>query len=142
VRIQINSDKNIRVDERVISFVTGKADQVLGRYEDKLTRVDFHLSDANSHKSGALDKRCVVEARPAGHQPVVVKVAAANVRSAVTGSLAKLRSALEKYFGRSASGLHRAEESTRLLKRTKITDRKAANPRAASGTRKTRKKAA
>jgi hypothetical protein len=139
LRIQVNSDKNISVDDRVISFVRDKADRALGRYEGRLMHVDFHLSDANSHKPGALDKRCVVEARPSGHQPVVVKVAARNVRSAVTGALGKMQSALEKFFGRSASGVHRGAESSRPLKRTAAARAKLAK---ASATKTTARKAA
>jgi hypothetical protein len=104
VQIHVNSDKTITMDSRLVSFVRGEAERALGRYEGKLTRVEFHLSDVNSHKSGALDKRCSAEARPAGHQPLAVTMAAANVRSAVHGSLSKLQSALERHFGRSTKG--------------------------------------
>jgi hypothetical protein len=42
----------------------------------------------------------MVEARPAGHRPVAVTMTAANVRSAVQGSLSKMRNALGTFFGR------------------------------------------
>jgi hypothetical protein len=98
VLIHVNSDKNIRVDDRVMAFVQGETDRALRRYAENLTRVDFHITDVNSHKFGLLDKRCLIEARPSGHPPVVATMVAPNVRSAVTGSLSKLRTALERYF--------------------------------------------
>jgi hypothetical protein len=52
--------------------------------------VNFHLSDVNSHKFGLLDKRCLLEAHPAGRQPLVVTVEAPNVRSAIHAALTKL----------------------------------------------------
>jgi hypothetical protein len=102
LQILVNSDKNIAVDTRVISYVYKEANHALSRYENRLTRLEFHLSDVNSHKFGALDKRCMVEARPAGGRPLAATMSAANVPSAVRGSLSKLRSALETYFARSA----------------------------------------
>jgi hypothetical protein len=101
LKIQVNSDKNIQVDKRVISWVRDRAERTLKPYQRNLTRVEFHLSDVNSHKFGTHDKRCLVEARPAHRKPLAVTAAAANVRGAVQGALSKVRSALEKYFGRS-----------------------------------------
>jgi len=104
MQIYVNSDNNIRVDTRVVSFVRTEAERALKPYTDKLTRVQVHLSDVNSHKFGTQDKRCVVEARPAGSQPLVVTAAAANVRSAVQGSLSKMQVALERHFERTGKG--------------------------------------
>lgn len=100
MQIQVNSDKNIPVDTRVINFVEGEANRVLKRFAGKLTRVEFHLSDVNAKKFGTHDKRCLVEVRPAGHRPLTVSNAAATVEAAVGGVLIKLRSALETLFGR------------------------------------------
>ena len=107
MRIQINSDKNIGVDTRVTHFVEGEANRVLKRFAGKLTRVEFHLSDVNAHKFGTHDKRCLVEARPAGHRPLTVSNAAATVPAAVGGVLIKLRSALQALFGRTGNGAAR-----------------------------------
>jgi hypothetical protein len=52
VRVQINSDKNISVDTRVIQFVRGETNRCLKRFAGKLTRVEVHLSDVNSRKFG------------------------------------------------------------------------------------------
>jgi hypothetical protein len=111
LQIYVNGDKNVRVDDRVISFVQGEADRALGRYKDRLTRVDFHLSDVNSHKFGLLDKRCLVEARPAGHQPVAVTLVASNVRAAINGSLSKLQTALERCLARPKRAKSHDEEA-------------------------------
>ena len=100
MKIQVNSDKNIKLDDRVVSFVRQKADHALKQFARKLTRVEFHLSDVNSHKFGPQDKRCIIEARPAGRRPLGVTATAGTIRSAVHSSLSKLQNALEKYFGR------------------------------------------
>lgn len=115
MKIQVNSDKNIKVDDRVVSFVRQKADHALKRFARKLTRVEFHLSDVNSHKFGPQDKRCMIEARPAGRRPLGVTTTAGTIRSAVHGSLSKLQNALEKYFGRLGQG---AKTAARPLTRS------------------------
>jgi hypothetical protein len=102
VQIQVNSDKNIVVDTRVTNFIEGEANRALKRFAGKLTRVEFHLSDVNAHKFGTHDKRCLVEARPAGHRPLTASSSAATLTAAVEGVLVKLRSALKTLFGRMA----------------------------------------
>ena len=58
---------------------------------DRLTRVEIWVSDENSHKGGADDKRCSMEAHPKGRKPVGVKNYAADIPAAAT----KLSHALE-----------------------------------------------
>ena len=107
MQIHVNSDGNISADSRVVSFVSLEADRAIGRYKDRLERLEFHLSDVNSHKSGTHDKRCVVEARAAGRRPLVVSMAARNLRVSIRGSLTKLKNSLEKHFGRSSPASRR-----------------------------------
>ena len=113
MRIQINSDKNIAVDRRVIQFVRGEVNRFLKRFGSKLTRVEVHLSDVNSRKFGINDKRCLIEARPARYRPVTATNRAQTVRRAVGGALTKLRSGLETFYGR----LQRRGEDTVTPKR-------------------------
>ena len=63
----------------------------------------MHLSDANSDaKNGTSDIRCLLEARPTGHQPVAISHQAATVTEAVDGAAGKLKRALESLLGRLA----------------------------------------
>jgi hypothetical protein len=119
MRIQVNSDKTITVDSRVISFVDSEVKRSLGRFEDRLTRVEVHLSDVNSYKRGSRDKRCMVEARPAGAQPLAVTMAAARVDAAVRGALSKLRRALEAAFGRAGKQTRVAGGESTLARQTR-----------------------
>jgi len=100
MRVQVNSDKTITVDSRVISFVESEVNRSLGRFNARLTSVEVHLSDVNSYKRGSQDKRCIVEARPAGFPPQAVTMAAARVDAAVRGALSKMRRLLDSTFGR------------------------------------------
>ncbi|HGG63190.1 MAG TPA: ribosomal subunit interface protein [Rhodobacteraceae bacterium] len=62
---------------------------------DRLTRVEIWVSDENSHKGGADDKRCSMEAHPKGRKPVGVKNFAADIPAAIRGAATKLSHALE-----------------------------------------------
>ena len=81
-------------------FVADKVNRVLKRFTDRLTRVEVHLTDVNSHKFGTTDKRCMVEVRPARHRPLTVTNGARTVKQSVGGALTKMRSALQTFFDR------------------------------------------
>lgn len=100
MRIQLNSDKNIAVDERLTQFIEREVNGGLKGFISRLTRVEVFLSDVNSHKPGIRDKRCLIEARPARHRPLVTSNQAGTIKDATKGALTKLRSSLQTFFGR------------------------------------------
>src|SRR5262249_2071857 len=134
---QINSDKNIAVDTRVIQFARGEVNRVLKRFAGRLTRVEVHLSDVNSRKFGVNDKRCLIEARPARHRPLSAANRASTVRQAIGGALIKLRAGLEPFFGRLES---RGEDTvTPTRSRPAIGRRRAPAPGGSSSARTTKR---
>ena len=94
------SDKHIAVDVRTQNWVTATVEVTLERHLEDLTRVEVHLSDENGGKSGPKDKRCKMEARPKGHQPILVSHDADSLTQAVEGAAQKLEHALEHLFGK------------------------------------------
>jgi ribosome-associated translation inhibitor RaiA len=72
----------------------------LEHFDELLTRVVVHISDENAHKSGGDDKRCQIEARPKGHQPISVTHKAEAMGLAIDGAAEKMRHALEHLTGR------------------------------------------
>ena len=103
MQIQINTDKTITMDISLARFVKAEITRALGRFESQLTRVEVHLSDVNSHKPGPYDKRCQIEARPAGRKPVSVSIEAETVAEAVEGAANKMKRLLMSAFGRTRS---------------------------------------
>ena len=65
-----------------------------------MTRIVVHLHDDNGTKAGAHDKRCQIEARPKGLQPVSVTHKAESLDFAVDGAIEKLNHALSHQFGK------------------------------------------
>ena len=94
------SDKHIDSDKRTQDWVTATVEVTLERQLEDLTRVEVHLSDENGGKSGPKDKRCKMEARPKGHQPILVSHDADSLTQAVEGAAQKLEHALEHLFGK------------------------------------------
>jgi hypothetical protein len=103
MKIQVNSDNTIAVDANLISFVEQEVDRVLGRFADRLTRVEVHLSDINSiRSSGQPDKRCLIEARPKGARPLAADATEPKLAMAVGAAAGKLRRALTTFFAKAA----------------------------------------
>ena len=101
MKIQINTDKNIPGHEAHAHSVETILEQVLARFSDQITRIEVHLSDENSAaKSGMVDKRCLLEVRLAGRQPVSVSEQAQTVDQAVKGATKKMASSLESELGK------------------------------------------
>lgn len=103
MQIQINTDHHIEGHEALVAWATGEVKTALGRHSDHITRVEVHLSDENGHKTGQSDKRCVMEARLEGRQPMAVTHHAENLHQAVTGAADKLARVIESTLGRAAA---------------------------------------
>jgi len=100
VQVQINTDHNIEGREALAVHVSGVVKSALNRISDHITRVEVHLSDENGHKSGQNDKRCVMEARLEGRQPIAVTHHAATLHQAVDGAADKLTRLVESTIER------------------------------------------
>ena len=101
MNIQVNTDNHIQGSEELTRQVEGVVEGSLGRFGEWITRVEVQLSDENSRsKSRDNDKRCVMEARPAGRQPVSVSHQGATVDQALKGSAKKLARLLDDTKGR------------------------------------------
>ena len=98
--IQINTDKNITGSEELTAYLNSTISEALIRYSDKITRLEVHLSDENSHKEGLDDKRCVLEVRVEGMKPIAVTNQADTTEKALSGALDKVVATLHTLFGK------------------------------------------
>jgi hypothetical protein len=109
MKIQINSDKQVKTDEAFGRAARESIGQALERFKDRVTRVEVHLSDINSaSKPGLADKRCAIEARPAGEKPVSVVHTAATVEQAMRGATGKLKRLFTSRFGKADRAVRRS----------------------------------
>lgn len=101
MQIQINTDRNIEGDAKLVQQIKAVVRNSLDRFSERITRVEVHLSDQDSDKSfGTEDKRCLLEARLAGLQPIAVSDRAATLERAVDGAVEKLTRSLDSELGR------------------------------------------
>ena len=98
MNIEVRTDKNIHGGERLISYVRAELTQKFQRYSERITHFLVHISDENGEKSGDNDKRCMIEARPAGLKPVAVTHKAATVDASIHGAIDKLKRSLEHLY--------------------------------------------
>lgn len=92
--IQFSSDNNITGNEDLYAQFREKVENGLRRFGDRVSRVMVHLGDENSKKTGDNDKRCMMEARLDGMEPIAVTAYADNLGQAVHDALGKLKAAL------------------------------------------------
>ena len=100
MQIQINTDSNIEGNEKFAEQVKSVVESKLSHFSEQITRVEVHLSDENSHKSGQDDKRCMLEARLKGRQPIAVTHQASTLDQAVDGAANMIKKAIESDLGR------------------------------------------
>lgn len=113
MQIQLNTDHTITGSEKLGAQLDEKVRGALDRFADRITRVEVHLTDMNGRKSVGDDKRCTIEARIAGRQPLSVSHDAPLVALAIDGAASKMSRALESLFGkRTAARRHAAPAAT------------------------------
>ncbi len=107
MQLLVQADSNIPLTEELHERLELKVRSAASRFEDQLTRILVFLTDVNSTKGGINDKRCVIEARPAGLNPIAVNHHASTAELAIDGASEKLGSLLDTTFGRRGGDRHR-----------------------------------
>lgn len=100
MKIQINTDNNIEGNDEFSQKMQAEVESALERFAEHVTRVEVHLSDENSSHKGGNDKRCIMEVRMEGMQPVVVTDQADTIEEAVNGAADKLEKLIDHELGR------------------------------------------
>lgn len=98
--IHITTDNHIQGRESLVKEVEATLTNSLSRFDPQIMRVEVHLSDENGQKQGDNDKKCKLEARLAGLQPVAVSGTGGNLEQAVSAAVEKLISLLDHKLGR------------------------------------------
>ena len=100
MQVLLNTDNQITGDLRLTGIVETAIQDAVIHFEDQVTRVEVHLNDVNSGKSGPDDHRCMIEARIKGHEPLAVTHHAESLMLALDGATEKLKAAVERLLGR------------------------------------------
>jgi ribosome-associated translation inhibitor RaiA len=100
MKILINTDKNISGTENMREPLKDSIEHAFERLSDHITRIEVKISDENGDKDSALDKRCVMEARLKGMDPIVVTSHGDTIDNAVDEAIDKMKASLDTVIGR------------------------------------------
>ena len=102
MQIIINSNNQVPMNQDSIEQYQSEVAASLERFNDRITRIEVHLTDENSLAKGGVDDiRCLMEARPASQQPVSVEVRAASVEQAIREGTNTLKRRMNTMFEKS-----------------------------------------
>jgi hypothetical protein len=98
--IQINTGKNLSVNNDYEQKINEAITKELKRFDERITRVEVHFSDENSSKEGLNDKKCLLEVRLKGMEPIVVTDFSNSYDLSLSGALVKMKSVLNSKIGK------------------------------------------
>jgi hypothetical protein len=108
MQIQLNSDNHIVGSPGLAQRLQADLEHELRHVASAITRVEVHLNDVNGSKSGPDDKRCMLEARIKGAQPLAVESRAPTIEQAVNAAAGQLYRAVKTSLDKSASAEKRS----------------------------------
>ncbi|MEO5645841.1 MAG: HPF/RaiA family ribosome-associated protein [Bacteroidia bacterium] len=97
--IQINTDNNINLKENEFESFQQQVNDSLGHYTEHISRIEIHLSDENGNKDGNKDKRCMLEARIEGKQPIAVVSYQNTIEESLNDAIDKICASLKTLLG-------------------------------------------
>lgn len=98
--VHVTTDNHISGRQELVGEIEATVSAALVRFKEQLMRVDVHLSDQTSNESSGVDKRCKLEARLAGMQPLATSGDGANLDQAIDAALDRLTNLLEHKLGK------------------------------------------
>lgn len=120
MQVLLHSDPNTDGGQLMAEHLTTVVKEAMGRFGERVTRIEAHLSDVNGQaKTGGDDIHCTLHARLVGSDPIVVKDHAGNAHQAIDGAVRKLQRAVgteiakhEGHHPRSRAEAPAADEDT------------------------------
>jgi ribosome-associated translation inhibitor RaiA len=110
--IQVNTGNGLENTEALQRWASEHLNETLDRFQQDITRIEVQLTDENKGKGGADDKRCMMEARLASHEPIAVNHHGETQDEAFRGAARKLLHALDHTLGK-LRDIHRDRDSIR-----------------------------
>ena len=113
MQVQVNTSNGIENKETLERWASDYLHESLTRFRQEITRVEVQLSDENSGRKGAADKRCMLEARLNGHAPLAVNHHGETQDEAFRGATQRLIHLLDHTLGKLDRQDHRGRDSIR-----------------------------
>jgi ribosome-associated translation inhibitor RaiA len=94
MQIEVTTDNHVAGGEGLSTHVQSVVEDALGRFGDRVTWVEVHLGDENSHKSGGA--YCGIHAKLAGADTFNVNADSATIDQALVAAADKLLKVIER----------------------------------------------
>ncbi|MEG0920551.1 MAG: HPF/RaiA family ribosome-associated protein [Comamonas sp.] len=95
MQVQLHAGDNVQGGDSLAHWAQDEVQNKLSRFREHVTRVEVYLTDVDALRNGGKGKRCVMETRATGRQPLAVNAEAEKVGEAFNAALEKLHRALE-----------------------------------------------
>jgi ribosomal subunit interface protein len=99
MKLQINAG-DVELTDAIREHITESVEQAMKHHADRITRVEVHLHDEASKRAAAKDKKCTVEVRLAGMQPLAVEYDSDDLYDAIKQAARKAHRAVEHKLDR------------------------------------------
>lgn len=113
MQVQINTENGVGNRQTLERWATAFLTETLARFAQDIIRVELKLGEEARTRSGAVDKRCLLEARLPGRQPLAVEHHAETQDAAIRGAAQRLVNALDHSLGKLDRHDHRDRETIR-----------------------------
>lgn len=100
MQVQVNTSNGIENKDTLDRWASDYLNEALSRFSQDITRIEVQLRDENSSKGGGVDKRCMLEARITGREPVAATHHAATQDEAFRGATHRLIHLLDHTLGK------------------------------------------
>ena len=100
MHIEINY-RDIQKTDAIEDHIRSVLDDALKHLSDRITRIEVHVGDDRPSEDVPNDKRCMIEARPRGMDPIAIEVREDDLYGAVSEAAGKLQRALTRRFEKS-----------------------------------------
>ena len=100
MQILVDADDRLHGSEDLMTRIEGVMEGALERFSERITRVEVHLSDLHSFRSGERDMCCHMAAHAGGLKPIAVSHEAVTLTEAIHAAASKLERALDHALGR------------------------------------------
>lgn len=110
MQVQVNTSNGIENKESLERWASDYLSEALSRFVQDLTRIEVQLSDETGGKAG--DKRCMLEARLNGRDPVAVSHHGQTQDEAFRGATQRLVHLLDHTLGK-LDDRHRSRDTIR-----------------------------
>jgi hypothetical protein len=107
MQVQVNTSNGVENKDTLDRWASDYLNETLARFSQDITRVEVQLRDVNAGKKGSDEKRCMLEARITGREPVAATHHAATQDEAFRGATQRLIHLLDHTLGKLERHQHR-----------------------------------